>query len=814
MRLKTRAKLAWRDLLGAPRAPLSLVVVIALSIAANTAIRATSDDFVRTLGNVERAGITGDFSVELNENPQPGQLDALNRTGAKWTLITSTVFPARSEQAADPVLAVIKTVDPRFYPFYGEFRLSTSQPLARAIAGASVVVSPELLHELGLAVGDLLTINGVACRITAVIDREPDRFAGGFAAVMRAIVSEETLEKTHILRLSNPVLFRLAVVIPERQSITDMRLRLARIFRATNVLDANSASPGVDAAKAVSEFLSVTAWLALALGAGGVVVATHLHVQSRLNILATLKCLGAGPRAAFSWLAIELLLLGASGGIAGCCAGLLARRPLLWMAGVGAPSSTHGVALLVCEATLLGIALPAILGFAWILPAIQQRPALLLRRETDYSSSLAAIPREDLFSWLVFCVAAGILLGRGWGFAALLSVSAAALMVLYSLFQIVFRLVQRTVGRRSMVSLPLSIRYGARSFLRIESSNGVVTAISGFVATLMIITAVGQSMVVREVARGLPFAQANLYLMGFPHSQLAGIRSILEQHPDIEKPYDLRNFIWFRVGTNSSAPELPDSALSLPLSMVACSTELPPGSGIVLDTSVARRIGVHPGSRVMLFERDGEKLDAVVQSVLELAPTDGAWSSITIPCARVDEREMFHYAGIKIRDREIQALTRELRASYPALAVVSPREIFTQVTEVVRTGAALARFVLLLMIGSGLVVVAALMAASVRQRTHEIAILRTLGSSRFLTLRILICEFAALGSLAGFLGGIAGILLMDIVLSLSLDKRILDPHLTALGLAVLSGIILGVGAGALSCVRVFRHRPLFTLRRD
>ena len=176
MRLKGWAKLARRDLLGSPRGSLCLVAVIGLSVMANTAIRATSDDFVRTLGNIERAGIAGDLSIELHESPQPSQLEALRRLGSQWTLVTSTMLPVRSDQTADPVPAVIKAVDPRLYPFYGELQLVPDQPLSRAIAGASAVVSAELLHQLGLAVGDEFT--DLSFGLTGLPVLETDEMAG------------------------------------------------------------------------------------------------------------------------------------------------------------------------------------------------------------------------------------------------------------------------------------------------------------------------------------------------------------------------------------------------------------------------------------------------------------------------------------------------------------------------------------------------------------------------------------------------------------------------------------------------------------
>jgi putative ABC transport system permease protein len=816
MRLTGWAKLARRDLLGSPRGSLCLVAVIGLSVMANTAIRATSDDFVRTLGNIERAGIAGDLSIELHESPQPSQLEALRRLGSQWTLVTSTMLPVRSDQTADPVPAVIKAVDPRLYPFYGELQLIPAQPLSRAIAGTSAVVSPELLHQLGLTVGDKFTINGVACHITAVIDHEPDRFAGTFSAPLRVIVSDDTFEQTGILRSSVPVLFRFAIAVPDSGNLAHMRMRLGQIFQGANVFGtSDSASPEIDAAELVSEFLFVIGWFALALAAGGVVVATHLHVQSRLETLGLLKCLGTSIRGAFFWLAIELLLLGAAGGMAGCCAGLLARRPLLELAHIETPSTVHGSALLVFEAILIGIALPEILGFAWLLPVVRQRPAALLRNETAYASSLASVPVRSFVAWLVFCGAAVLLIGEGWiSVVPVVGALAAAMLLLHSLFQTGFRLVQRAIARASLGRLPLSVRQGARNFLRIGSSNGITTGIAAFVVVLSTIAALGQTIVVREVARSLPMSQANLYLMGFSHAQLAGIRSILDRHPDIQKPYDIRTFVWFRLGAGASAHALPGSSLLLPPTMVACSTELPAGSGIVLDTSVARRFGVHPGSTLNLFQNEIGSRDAIVGSVREMAPTDRAWSSIAIPCAGLDDRVMFHHAGLKLPEHEIPALVRELNASYPALAVVRPAEIFAEVANVVRTGAAVVEFISLLTIATGLVVAGALMAASARQRSTEIAILRALGASRFFILRMMVWEFGAMGSVAGLLGGVAGIFFMDAVLSLALEKRILEPHLVALGSAMLAGIIVGVAAGWLACVRVFRQRPLLLLRQN
>jgi putative ABC transport system permease protein len=124
------------------------------------------------------------------------------------------------------------------------------------------------------------------------------------------------------------------------------------------------------------------------------------------------------------------------------------------------------------------------------------------------------------------------------------------------------------------------------------------------------------------------------------------------------------------------------------------------------------------------------------------------------------------------------------------------------------------KFISLLTIATGLVVAGALMTASARQRSTEIAILRALGASRFFILRMMVWEFGAMGSIAGLLGGVGGIFFMDAVLSLALEKRILDLHLVALGSAMLVGVAVGMAAGWLSCARVSRQRPLLMLRQN
>jgi len=385
------------------------------------------------------------------------------------------------------------------------------------------------------------------------------------------------------------------------------------------------------------------------------------------------------------------------------------------------------------------------------------------------------------------------------------------LLAFYGVFRMGFRIVQRGAGKLSGLRLPLGIRHGMRNLVTSGSTSEVTMIVLAFAAMLTVIVGSGQTLVVQEIMRSLPMSDANLYVMGFPHAYLDGISTILRHHAAIQQPYDIRTFGWFRV--NSQSGDKPDPA-SLPFSMVACSTVLRASSGVTLDTDTARRLRAVAGSRITLISGDGRKLDAIVQTVRDFAPADKAWSSVTIPCSWVDENAMFHHAGLNLWESEVPNLRSELRVSYPWLTIVTPQEIFEEITNVVGTGAALVKFSSLVLIVTALVVATALMAASSRQRARELAVVRMLGGSRFLIHQTIMVEVSTLGFVAGLFGSTVAILLMDAVLSLSLRRRISAPHWTALGLATIAGVLLGMGVGWLLAAHIVRQRPFIALRRD
>ncbi len=820
-RLASLLKLAWRDLKSAPGRTLPVILVVALSICAYTGIRTTAHVFVQALEDQARAGLAADLSIEMYELATPAQenaLEELRRAGANWTEVTSTVFLAASGLAGEPVAAVIKGVDPSLYPFYGELELDPPLPVAEALANSRIVISKDLARRLSIGPGDEIHVNGTPRRVSATIQYEPDRFAGNFSSSLRTLVSNDAIQELGVADAGVPTLHRILVWLPPEMDLAGTQAELSALFPGVEIFGIREINPvGADAVRTASQALTMMAWLALAMGATGVAMIARLHIEWRLDTLATLKCLGARPRDACLWLALQLMMLGGVGGVAGSLLGLAIRGPLLWTAGLSPQLAQPASALAgqVIASTIagagLGVALSISMVLIWALSASQCRPAVLMRRNTAEPGS--GSPLSTPGTWgIVGGFAFTLVAAVGFGLPSLgvlvFAALAIGLALFYQLTRALLWALGRLLPRKHGVRWP-AVKHGIMHLVRpAMSASTVVTAVA-VITMLVTAVAVGQNIVAGEILRSLPLGDANLYLMGFAHSQLSDVHYVLDRNSGIERPYGIFNLTWRRVSRNPPA----EAIRRQPMQMVSCREDLPQGSGAIVGRDLAGQLGVTSGAALYL-ERGGKTLQTSVAAVRDVPPADRTWYSITMPCADIDPDTLFHGAGLVVEDSHFETVWNDLQESFPAMGIATPDVAFQEISKVLRISAALIRFLAVVMALSGAVLVAGLIAATARRRAAEIAIYRVLGASRQTVVRVLSTEFTALGLAAGLIGGGTGIVLLDIGLSAALQRSVLDPHLPALAIAVLCGLMVAGIAGWLAARRFLAERPMITLRRD
>ena len=108
--------------------------------------------------------------------------------------VATMVRPAEGEGAAAARMVELRAVQPGF-PFYGKVVLQDGRPYSHdLVEKRGVLVRPELLTQLGIAVGDRLLIGGQPFTIRGVIAQEPGRRVGAFSFGSRVMVDLEDSE--------------------------------------------------------------------------------------------------------------------------------------------------------------------------------------------------------------------------------------------------------------------------------------------------------------------------------------------------------------------------------------------------------------------------------------------------------------------------------------------------------------------------------------------------------------------------------------------------------------------------------------------
>ena len=385
--LRTAGRIAWRETRSSLTKFLFVVLAVAAGVGALSGVRGFSQSFKGMLTKEARTVMAADLTARQFAMPtaqEDAALDAL--PGVERTLITET-FSMASTTAADvtPLLVSIKAVDPAKYPYYGEVKLAPEMALPAALTADSVVVGDDLLIRMHLKVGDTIRVGGQDFRIAAAVVSEPDRMSGSMNIGLRLMMSRDAFARTGLMQLGSRaaerVLFKMNAGAP---GVEDLRKAIKAALPESLVADFRQSHPiitnGLDRA---TVFLSLVSLIALIVGAIGVGMAMHAHLQQKMDNIAVMKSIGATSKEIIRIYTLQTLMLGVLGGVAGVVLGrgveeVLPRLITKFFSVAGAmgwhiAASAQGIA--VGMLTTLLFTLPPLLAIRKI------RPALILRRD-------------------------------------------------------------------------------------------------------------------------------------------------------------------------------------------------------------------------------------------------------------------------------------------------------------------------------------------------------------------------------------------------------------------------------------------------
>ncbi len=246
-----------------------------------------------------------------------------------------------------------------------------------------------------------------------------------------------------------------------------------------------------------------------------------------------------------------------------------------------------------------------------------------------------------------------------------------------------------------------------------------------------------------------------------------------------------------------------------------------PGAGagpgplpIAVEAGLARELKLAVGDAVV-WDVQGVRVDSRVACLREVE-----WARfepnffVVFPEGPLDGAPHSYVLLSRVEDAEARArLQRAVVEAHPNVSTLDLAQVQRSIESVLDKVLLAVRFMALFSLAAGAVVLAGAVAASRYQRVREGALLRTLGARRPQLVRILLAEYAVLGTLsvlaAVLLSGLAGWALVRFVF----DGRFALP-LFELALLLVSVLALTVAVGLAGSTEVWRRPPLEVLRAE
>ncbi len=851
---KRASAIAWRDLKSAPGKFVFVVLSVAIGVAALIGIRGFSGSFRGTLGTEARSLMGGDLNARIFGAPAPDQLQKIAAIekripGSRSTWITETVSMASVPPDPVPLLVSLKAVDPSEYPYYGAVELAPAIPLEQALTGDSVVVADEFLIRMNAHVGQTLRLGGKNFRIAAVLRQEPDRMSAGAGMGPRVMISRAGLDSTQLIapgsRESERLLFKLPANLPAGTSPQSLRHDLEAALPDAQVMDYREGNPaltdGLDRATAI---LSLICLVAMVLGAIGVAMAMHAHLEQRMDMLAILKAMGANSSDLLRIFLLQTLGLGLAGGLLGAAAGLGVMEVLPAVFGrllpvrtvLAFPWRSIGAGLGTGLLTTLLFCLPPLLDVRGI------RPVLVLRRLVESNGEGAgnwfARLWERRLQLLLSLAVVAALGGIAWALSDSAVVGkwfaiglAGVLLFLLALAAVALRTL-RFVLNRVRLRLPSFLRQGLANLYRPGNQSAAVLAALGTGVMLILAVFLMQSSVLREIRETVSPNLPNVFLVDITTEEADAFKTFFDRLPGVTEPVNLVPVVRGVFISINGTPVEQLRGQHYPPRMLE-NAELSWGNApLTGDTitqgrwwtdSAAQEIAVGAWAAQRLHIGIGSSVDLATEvngthrlRVAAIYKADGqhigARIPFVLPPALLKGEAATWYGGAHVDLQQVANVERALFASYPTISTINLADILDRIEAVVDQITFVIRFLAGFSIFAGLMILASSIASTRFRRMREAVVLKTLGATRMRIVHTFSVEFSVLGLLAGLVGAIFANLLTERILHRM--QIAFQVEWLAFVVALIGTAILATATGWVASYRILGLRPLEVLREE
>ena len=761
---------------------------LALGVAAIAGVQSTASSIVTGLRADGREILGGDLALRaIYQDLAPANRARLERVAEAITHFAEMRTMVRRPGAEASLLVELKAVDGG-YPLFGrvETRGSDDTPieLVAALAQAGEVwgalVDPALAERLALEAGDSLSIGGITFEVRGTIEREPDRAGSGppFGFWPRVLVSLDALTGSDLLREGSLVYHQYAVRLAQGASLEVVRAEIGETLEETGwqLRTYQDAAPGIQRMVArLGSFLSLVGLTALLVGGVGVSNAVRAWLDTRLGVIATLKCIGASRSVIFSTYLSQLTVIAGLGVLAGLAIGALA--PIV-VGGLLETILPTPVALGVHPGVLGLAALFGLLAAAtftvWPLSRAHETPAVALFRGVGHGVrpgrpghlaaalaggaalavlAVASAPDQWFAMWFVGGAALTLLIFRAAGWAVV------------------------RVARSSSRAWPgPRLRMAAANLYRPGNATADIVLSLGLGLTVLVAVAQVEGNLQHDIAESLPEDAPAFFFVGVEADR---IERFAETMAGIDGAGRFRSVPFLRgriARVNGLDPEeamVQDEHAWLiqgdrGLSYTTTAPDGPVVAGdwwpedytgpplLSVDVDVIDAFDLELGDTITLNVL-GREITAEIRHVRRVE-----WQGMQLNFALLLSPEPLrqaphsYVATVSATPEAEVLIERTLAREFPQVTTVRVREALGRVAELMGSIAAAARAVGSITLIAGTLVLAGAVAAGHRRRTYESVVLKVLGVRRRDVALVHAAEFALLGLVTGVIAAAAG----------------------------------------------------------
>ncbi|MEQ1526675.1 MAG: FtsX-like permease family protein [Gallionella sp.] len=817
----------WRVLL--------LALVLAVGSLATVGLFA---DRVRQALQLQAQSLIGADLRITSTRPLPENYRELAQRYGLQTVLSLT-FPSMVLYGEQSLLSEIQAVEVG-YPLRGKIEIDegreqlTPSPQPSPARGEGVVggvpqrgtiwVDDRLLRRLNFKLGDAVSIGKLHFTVAARIVKDIDQSIGFASFSPRVLLNVGDLAATGLQQEGSRISYRL-MFAGEAAQVNALRDELKPQLSGNEKLeDVRDARPEIRTALERAEsFLGLAALTAAILAGAAMALAAQRFVLRHLDSCAVMRCLGAQQNQVLRLFLYQFLVLGVLAVTIGCALGYATQAGLVLSIESMRNAALPQPSLMpVLKAALSGFAL--LLGFTF-LPLLQLRkasPLRVLRRElgapqasTRLVYGLAIGVLAWLFLWQAGSVKLGLVMLAGL-LAGLLCFGLLAWVLLRSLAKFAPHLAAHS--RHALANLARHARTNAMQI--------VALSLGGM--ALLLLTVVRGDLLQSWQGK-LPPDTPN--------------RFVVNIQPDQQQP-----FLDFFAQSNMAQPELlpmvrgrltaiNDHAISgrsytdprarglVEREFNLSYMEFIPSWNVVVqggwwaggeqgqlsvEEGIAKTLNIKLGD-ALTYDVAGSRFTAKVTSLRKVQ-----WDSMKVNFFVIATPELLKDAPVSYltsfylppdKQRVSDALSRE----FPNFLVIDTGVMITQVQGIIEQISQTISVVFLFTLFSGIAVLYAALLATQDERTHEAAILRTLGASGAYIRKLHLSEFAILGALSGLLAAFGAVLLGWVLARFVLEIPYqLNPMVWLIG--VFGGMVVVMLAAWLTTRRLIELPPLVIMR--